>query len=41
MRLVWTKAAVIDLEQISDYFFEINPEIATPTVLRILNLFQN
>jgi toxin ParE1/3/4 len=35
MRLVWTNAAVIDLEQISDYLFETNPELATPTVLRI------
>jgi toxin ParE1/3/4 len=35
MRLVWTNAAVIDLEQISDYLFEINSELATPTVLRI------
>ncbi len=35
MRLVWTNAAVIDLEQISDYLFDINPEIATTTVVRI------
>jgi plasmid stabilization system protein ParE len=35
MRLIWTNAAVIDLEQISDYLFEINPELATPTVRRI------
>lgn len=35
MRLVWTNAAVIDLEQISDYLFEMNPELATPTIQRI------
>jgi plasmid stabilization system protein ParE len=35
MRLIWTNAAVIDLEQISDYLCEINPELATPTVRRI------
>lgn len=35
MRLVWTNASVIDLEQISDYLFETNPELATSTVLRI------
>jgi plasmid stabilization system protein ParE len=28
MRLVWTNAAVADLEQISDYLFENNPELA-------------
>jgi plasmid stabilization system protein ParE len=35
MRLVWTNAAVIDLEQISDYLFEVNPELANPTIQRI------
>lgn len=35
MRLVRTNAAVIDLEQISDYLFEMNPELATPTIQRI------
>jgi plasmid stabilization system protein ParE len=35
MRLVWTNAAVIDLEQISDYLFEMNPELAIPTIQRI------
>jgi plasmid stabilization system protein ParE len=35
MRLVWTSAAVADLEQISDYLFEKNPELATPTIRRI------
>jgi toxin ParE1/3/4 len=35
MRLVWTTAAVIDLEQISDYIFEKNPELAATTIHRI------
>jgi toxin ParE1/3/4 len=35
MRLVWTAAAVIDLEQISDYLLEKNPEIAAPIIGRI------
>ena len=35
MRLVWTAAAVIDLEQISDYLLEKNPEIAAPIIRRI------
>jgi toxin ParE1/3/4 len=35
MRLVWTTAAVIDLEQISDYIFEKNRELAAPTIQRI------
>jgi len=45
MRLVSTSAAVIDLEQISDYIFEKNPELAATTIQRIfksaseLNLF--
>jgi plasmid stabilization system protein ParE len=41
MRLVWTNAAVIDLEQISDYIFEKNPEFAATTIQRVLNLLQN
>lgn len=35
MRLVWTTAAVADLEQISDYLFEKNPELAATTIQRI------
>jgi plasmid stabilization system protein ParE len=35
MRLVWTKAAVADLEQISDYTFERNPELAVSLIQRI------
>ena len=41
MRIVWTPAAVTDLEQISDYIFEKNPELAAPTIQRVLNLLQN
>ncbi|HEX3153291.1 MAG TPA: type II toxin-antitoxin system RelE/ParE family toxin [Candidatus Angelobacter sp.] len=36
MRIVWTDSAVIDLEQISDYVFEKNPELAAATIQRIL-----
>jgi toxin ParE1/3/4 len=36
MRLVWTNAAVADLEQISDYLFENNSELAGPTIQNIL-----
>jgi plasmid stabilization system protein ParE len=36
MRLVWTTIAVTDLEQISDYVFEKNPELAATTIWRIL-----
>ena len=35
MRLAWTAAAVVDLEQISDYLFEKNPEIAASIIKRI------
>jgi toxin ParE1/3/4 len=35
MRLVWTGAAVADLEQISDYLLENHPELATTTIQRI------
>ncbi len=35
MRLVWTTAAVADLEQISDYLFENNPEFAATTIQSI------
>jgi plasmid stabilization system protein ParE len=35
MRLVWTTAAVGDLEQIPDYLLEKNPELAVPTIQRI------
>jgi len=35
MRLVWTNAAVADLEQISDYLFENNPELAGTTIHNI------
>jgi plasmid stabilization system protein ParE len=35
MQLVWTAAAVIDLEQISDYLFEKSPEMAVPIIQRI------
>ena len=35
MRLVWTNAAVADLEQISDYLFENNPELAGTTIQSI------
>jgi plasmid stabilization system protein ParE len=36
MRLVWTAIAVTDLEQISDYVFEKNPELAATTIRHIL-----
>jgi toxin ParE1/3/4 len=36
MRLVWTATAVTDLEQISDYVFEKNPELAATTIRHIL-----
>jgi toxin ParE1/3/4 len=36
MQIVWTSAAVIDLEQISDYIFEKNPRLAATTTRRIL-----
>ena len=36
MQIVWTSAAVIDLEQISDYIFEKNPRLAATTIRRIL-----
>lgn len=35
MRIVWTTAAVVDLEQISDYLLENHPELATTTIQRI------
>jgi len=35
MQLVWTGAAVADLEQISDYLLENHPELATTTIQRI------
>jgi plasmid stabilization system protein ParE len=35
MQIVWTSAAVIDLEQISDYIFEKNPRLAATTIRRI------
>jgi toxin ParE1/3/4 len=35
MRLVWTTAAVSDLEQISDYLLERNPELTATTIQRI------
>jgi toxin ParE1/3/4 len=36
MQIVWTSAAVIDLEQISDYIFEKKPRLAATTIRRIL-----
>jgi plasmid stabilization system protein ParE len=35
MRVEWTHAAASDLEEISDYLFEQNPEIAVDTARRI------
>jgi toxin ParE1/3/4 len=35
MRVEWTHAAAADLEEISDYLFEQNPEIAADTTRRI------
>jgi len=35
MQLVWTGAAVADLEQISDYLLENHPELTTATIQRI------
>lgn len=35
MRLVWTNAAVADLEQISDYLLEKRPELATQIIQSI------
>jgi toxin ParE1/3/4 len=35
VRIVWTTAAVVDLEQISDYLLENRPEVATTTIQRI------
>ena len=35
MRIVWTTAAVVDLEQISDYLLENHPELATTTIQHI------
>lgn len=35
MRLVWTTAAVADLEQISDYLVENNPELTGTTIQSI------
>jgi toxin ParE1/3/4 len=38
MRLVWTTAAVVDLEQISEYLFEKNSELAAATIQHILQI---
>jgi len=35
VRIAWTTAAVVDLEQISDYLLENHPELATATIQRI------
>jgi toxin ParE1/3/4 len=35
MRVVWTLVAAADLEQIFDYLFEQNPEIASAIIRRI------
>ncbi len=32
MRLVWTSAAIADLEQISDYLLEKSPNLVTTTI---------
>jgi toxin ParE1/3/4 len=32
VRIVWTTAAVVDLEQISDYLLEHHPELATTII---------
>jgi toxin ParE1/3/4 len=38
MRVEWTFTAAADLEQISDYLFELNSEIAAATIRRIYDL---
>jgi toxin ParE1/3/4 len=35
VQIAWTTAAVVDLEQISDYLLENHPELATATIQRI------
>jgi plasmid stabilization system protein ParE len=36
MRLLWTLSTAADLEQISDYLYEHNPELANRTIQSIL-----